>query len=96
LDESGLRKKLDLKNGRKSTEGLIEAINKRDAGVVQLDESALSSSGKGQVLTEEDALKILKTVDSEDAIRMKMNGNDEAFNKINAALIRLGQNPLEM
>jgi hypothetical protein len=96
LEESGLGKKLDLKNGRKSTEGLIEAINKRDAGVVQLDESALSSSGKGQVLTEEDALKILKTVDSEDAIRMKMNGNDEAFNKINAALIRLGQKPLEM
>lgn len=96
LDESGLRKKLDLKNGRKSTEGLIEAINKRDAGVVQLDESALSSSGKGQVLTEDDALKILRTVDSEEAIRMKMNGNDEAFNKINAALIRLGQKPLEV
>jgi hypothetical protein len=96
IEETGLKKKLDLKNGRKNTEGLIEAINKRDAGVVQLDESALSSSGKGQVLTEDDAIKILNTIDSTDAMRMKMNGNDDAFNKINAALVRLGQKPLEM
>jgi hypothetical protein len=96
LDESGLRKTLNMQNGRKSTDGLIEAINKRDAGVVQLDESALSSSGKGQVLTEEEARKILKTIDSSDAIREKMNGKPELYNKINAALIRLGENPLDM
>lgn len=96
IDESGLRKSLNIQNGRKSTDGLIDAINRRDSGVVQLDESAMSSSGKGQVLTEEDAEKILKTIDPDNAVREKMNGKPDSFNRINAALIRLGQSPLEM
>ena len=96
LDESGLRKVMSIESGRKDTANLIDAMNRRDSGVVQLDESALSGSGSGQVMTEEEANNYLNTVDKQRAIIQKMEGNPEAYNKINAALIRLGETPLDM
>ena len=94
LDNTGLREKQIQAEKKKDTKNLVNAINKRDNGVVQLDDSMMSQDGDGQVLTEEDALAILNNNDITQAISEYHSGNKEPLNKMNAALSRVGSEPV--
>jgi len=94
LDNSGKRQELETEKGKKKVEEVVHAINKRDKGVVQLDESQMTSEGEGQALTKEDAEKILEGANM-DLIRAKeMEGDLTQLERVNAALERLDMPPI--
>lgn len=96
LDISGERIKRERELKSKSARSIADAIAKRDTGLVSLDTNALSDIGEGQSLTEEDAERILDSIDTEEAIKDSMHGNRKSLDTINQALKRLGREPLEV
>lgn len=96
LDKSGKREELRLAEKKQDSAELLHAINKRDNGVVQLDDSKLVEDGDGGALTEEDAVKILQTSDVPTAKQQAMQGHPEMLNTLNAAMVRLGNPPVEL
>lgn len=100
LDKSGKRQEQISQEKKKNTADIIHAVNKRDSTVVQLDDSQLAEDGDGGVLTEEDAAKILTDLNDAGGVafaqQQAMYGNVELLNKVNAALVRLGNQPIEL
>lgn len=89
LDNSGLREQEASDKTRKEVDKVVDAVNKRDKSMVQLDESKLSQDGDGTSLTEEQAAEVLRTADMDWIKGEEMRGNLEPLNELNAALIRL-------
>jgi hypothetical protein len=100
LEETGQREKQVLDATKKANDNLLHTITKRDNQMVQLDDSQLTPDGAGGTMTSEDAEKILNevqdTIGMEAVFQQAMQGNPETLNKVNAALKRLGQEPIEM
>jgi hypothetical protein len=69
---------------------LAQAINKRDAGVVQMDASRSTTEGEGTAVSEEQARTLLETVDIADVAQQVLIGNMEPLNQVNQARVRLG------
>lgn len=94
LDQTGKRQEKILEEKRRDTSAVVDAINRRDNSVVQLDESQMSEGS--DTLTEEKATEILQYADVETAMQKAMMGDTDVLNRINAALTRLGRSPIEL
>ncbi len=88
LDNTGERERLIKEGKRKEVDSVVGAVNKRDKGVVQLDESQMGQKGD-EVITEDAAITIINTISAEYAMREYRIGNPEPLTKLNAATKRL-------
>ncbi len=89
LDETGQMDKKIADGKREEVDKVLGAVNKRDKGMVQLDESKLIQDGDGQPLTEAQANEILRDADMDFVKAEEMKGNHEPLNRVNAAMDRL-------
>lgn len=96
LDKSGKREEIMLRQKKEDAASLMHAVTKRDTNMVQLSDNQLHGDQDGGALSEEDAANILNTLDVNMAIKDAMNGSVDNFNKINAALQRLGSAPITL
>ena len=83
-----------MKEKKDEVQNVLGAINKRDKGMIQLDDSKMTDEGDGQALTKEQATEYLKESDTDYIRAEEMRGNLEPLNKMNAALKRLGAEPI--
>ena len=74
---------------RKNTESITNAMNTRDASVVQLSEDDMSKGGSDE-LTVEEATQLLERLDVDTVTAAYINGNKEPWHALNSALVRLG------
>lgn len=97
LDSTGKREEQTDAEKKIAAEAIIAAINKRDKGMVQLDDSKMTGEGEGQALTKAQAKEYLEKVYDIDFVRgEELRGNYEPLKKANAALVRLDAEPLEI
>jgi hypothetical protein len=96
LDNSGLREKKISDDKKADAEKLVHAINKRDGGVTQLDDSKMTGEGEGQALTKDKAREIVENLDWDFIKAEEMRGNLEPLQKANAAIKRLDGEPVSV
>ena len=94
--ESGQLQQEHLQEKKAAVNDVVNAINKRDDGVVQLDEAKMTTETDGGAMTAEDALEHISTMDMTVVMQKAMQGDLADFNKANAALVRVGGEPLTL
>ncbi|MCP3683508.1 MAG: hypothetical protein GY861_12545 [bacterium] len=87
LDQTGERDKQIKADKDKNINQFANAVNKRDQGVVQLDDKQMDQDG--DTLTEVAAQEIVNSIPIEDALQAHQEGKPEKLAKLNAALFRL-------
>ena len=74
---------------------ITSVLNKRDTGVVTMDESLTQGGSEGDEITQDQATQILENTDMEEAILAYRQGNKTPFDNINKARARWNMPPLD-
>ena len=91
-DQSGKKAEMERKSKVEAARQVTNAINKRDLGVVQMDESRTANAMEGDQMTEEQALHELKEIeayDMENVVYDYLQGKTEMLDRYNKARAKL-------
>lgn len=92
MDSTGKRDEMIKRGKSESALKVIAAIQKRDQGIIQPDVSKTRQAG--ELMSEDEAKQVLVGMDGAAILALVKNNRMDEFARVNAALTRLGGQPL--